>query len=165
MLKSQENQIKLAMEEIEKQHDENLKHHARYFKCEVTKLRGVAKARHEIFIKKVKKLEESVSLKVVELKSEITKEVAKLEQAYSTLHGKVDVISDVVAKLVEYNTSYSTKLDAKTEQDSKVFENMEEFMSSLKESLSKLHLSQQYYVSGINLKDDFIYWIEYQGGA
>ena len=50
MLNSQENWLKLCMEKIEQQHDERLKHHARTFEYEVTKLRDVAKERHEFFV-------------------------------------------------------------------------------------------------------------------
>ncbi|CAI9288750.1 unnamed protein product [Lactuca saligna] len=124
MLKSQENRLKIAMEKIEQQNVDQLKNHARNFEYEV------------------KKLEESINLKVAELKSEMNKGLEKLEKNYSTLHGKVNVIDDAIAKLVEYNTLYSTKLDAKTTQDSKVFEKLEEFLSSLKKSLSKVDLSR-----------------------
>ncbi|CAH1422081.1 unnamed protein product [Lactuca virosa] len=83
----------------------------------------------------IKKLEESVNLTVAELKPEMTKEVEKIEKNYSVLHGKVDVVADSITKLVEYNTSYSTKLNAKTEHDSKVFNKLEEFLSSIKDTL------------------------------
>ncbi|CAI9278664.1 unnamed protein product [Lactuca saligna] len=53
---------------------------------------------------------------------------------------KVDVVADAIAKLVEYNTSYSTKRDAKTELGSQVFAKLEEFLSSIKESISKADL-------------------------
>ena len=50
------------------------------------------------------------------------KEMENLEKNYSILHGKVDVIFEAIMKLVEYHTSFLTKLDAKLDQDSKVFE-------------------------------------------
>lgn len=59
-------------------------------------------------------MEQYVNLKVQELKSKISKEVEKIERNYSNLNCKVDVILDSIAKLVEYNTSYSTKLDVKS---------------------------------------------------
>ncbi|CAI9267456.1 unnamed protein product [Lactuca saligna] len=142
MLKSQENRLKLAMEKIEKQHGDRLKDHACNFENEVTKLHDIAKERHEIFLEQVKKLEDSVNLQVVELKSEMSKEVDKIEKNYSLLHGMDDVNVDAIKKLVEYKNLYSTKLDAKSEQDSKVFEKLEEFLGSLKESRSKVGLSQ-----------------------
>ena len=71
-----------------------------------------------------------------DLKEEMEKEVEKLEKSHYVLHGKVDIVADAIGKLVEYNFSYSTKLDLKTESDSKVFEKPEEFLSNIKESIS-----------------------------
>lgn len=124
-----------------------MKNQAQNFEYEIKKLRDAAKEHHKIFVHQVKMLEESVNLKVVGLKFEMMKKVEKIEKNYSIIHGKVDVIVDVIAKLVEFNNSYSTKFDAKTEQDTKVFEKLEEFLSNLKESLSKVDISQQSLVS------------------
>ncbi|CAI9272473.1 unnamed protein product [Lactuca saligna] len=117
-LKSQEHRLKIAMEQIQKQHVVRLKHHVQNFQYEVTKLCDVAKERYEIFVEQVKKVEDSV-----------------------------DAIVEAIKKLVEYNTLFSTKLEATTKTDSKVFEKMEEFLGSLKEYFSKLDLSQQSAVS------------------
>lgn len=135
------------MEQIKKQHDDRLKHHARNFEYKVTKLHDVAKERYVIFVEQVKKVEESVNLKVVELKLEMTKEVEKIEKNYSNLHGKVDVIANAITMLVEYHNSFSTKRDAKTDHDSKVFEKLEDLLGSLKESMSKIDISHQSVVS------------------
>ena len=83
----------------------------------------------------MKNVRESVNVKVAELKSEMSKEVAKLDQNYSTLQTKVDVIVDVVMKVVEYFNSLSTKIDSKIETDSKVFAKLDEILVSLKESI------------------------------
>ncbi|CAI9290984.1 unnamed protein product [Lactuca saligna] len=127
MVSFAETRLKLPLEQIEKQHDDHLKHHARNFEYKVTKLHDVAKERYVIFVEQVKKVEESVNLKVVELKLEMTKEVEKIEKNYSNLHGKVDVIPNAITMLVEYHNSFSTKLDAKTYRESKAFEKLEEF--------------------------------------
>lgn len=39
-------------------------------------------------------MEEFVNIKVAKLKSEMSKEVEKIEKNYSILHGKVDVIAN-----------------------------------------------------------------------
>lgn len=103
------------------------------------------------FFEHVDKVQKSVNLKVQELKSKISKEMEKIERNYSNLHCKVDVIFDFIAKLVEYNTSYSTKLDVKSESGSKVFDNLEEFLSGIKESVSQDVLSNQSSVSQENI--------------
>ncbi|CAH1434127.1 unnamed protein product [Lactuca virosa] len=46
-------------------------------------------------------------------------------------------------KRVEYNTTFSTNLDVKNGSDSKVFSKLDELWGSLKESKSKVDLSQQ----------------------
>ncbi|CAI9271532.1 unnamed protein product [Lactuca saligna] len=70
-------------------------------------------------------MKEFVDLKMVELKTEMAKEVEKIEKNYYVLHGKFDVILDVIAKMVEYNTSYLTKLDVKTEPHSQFISSIE----------------------------------------
>ncbi|CAI9294703.1 unnamed protein product [Lactuca saligna] len=99
MVKSQESRLKLAMDQIEKKHEERLKHHARNFEYEITKLCDVAKVYHEIIVEQFKKVHDSINL-------------------------KVDVLADAITKFMEYHTSFSTKLDAKSKQDSKVFEKL-----------------------------------------
>lgn len=75
------------------------------------------------------------------------KEVENLEKIYYILHGNINVIVDAITKLVQYHTSFSTKFNAKTEIDSKLFDKLEELLGSLKESMSNIDLSQQSFVS------------------
>ncbi|CAI9287903.1 unnamed protein product [Lactuca saligna] len=70
-------------------------------------------------------IEESVNVKVAELKYEMLKEVAKLDKNYSTLQNKVAVIVDDVKKVVEYLTSLYHTVDSKTKSDLKVFAKLE----------------------------------------
>ncbi|CAI9285142.1 unnamed protein product [Lactuca saligna] len=70
----------------------------------------------------------------------MSKEVDKFEQSYLSLHGKIDVVSKTIRKLLENYTSFSTK-------DSQVFTKMEEFVGSLKESILKMDTCHIYYVS------------------
>ncbi|CAI9286646.1 unnamed protein product [Lactuca saligna] len=140
MLKSQQSHLKLAMQQIEKQHEERLKNHAQSFEYEVTKIHDVAKEYYAIFVEQVKKVEEFVNLKVDKLKSKMPKKVDKLKKNYSTLHGMVNVIVDMITKLVVYHNSFSPKLDTNTDQDLKVFKKLEEFLESLKEYVLKIDL-------------------------
>ena len=71
----------------------------------------------DLAFEEVKEVEEFVKLKVVELKYEMSKVVAKLELNYSNLHSKMDVIVDAIKKLVEYNSLFSTTLEAQTTSD------------------------------------------------
>lgn len=89
MFKSQKNRLKTMMENIKQQHVERLKLHVSNFEYEISKLCDVAKVCNENFVERIKKVEESVNLKVAELKCEMTKEVEKTENNYSFLHGKV----------------------------------------------------------------------------
>ncbi|CAI9294643.1 unnamed protein product [Lactuca saligna] len=65
MLKSQENHLNSAMEQIEKQHVEQLKHHVQNFQYEVAKLHYVEKEHHKYFVELVKNVKEFVNLKVL----------------------------------------------------------------------------------------------------
>ena len=50
-------------------------------------------------------MKESVDQKMTELKSEMAKEVEKMEQNYTLLHRKVDVVDSTITKLFEFNTN------------------------------------------------------------
>lgn len=113
----------------------------------MTKLRDVAKERHVLFLEEVKRLEESIELKMEDLKSDMSKGMEKIELNYSSLRSKVNVLAEVVKNHVEYNTLFLTKLEAKTETNSKIFDKIEEFLESLKECSTKLDLFQQTFVS------------------
>ncbi|CAI9269573.1 unnamed protein product [Lactuca saligna] len=88
-----------------------------------------------------------MNLKMVELKLEMTKELSKIEKNSSDLHGKVNVLGDALAKSVEYNTIYSTTLDEKSPKDSKVFSQLEEFFTGVKDSITNVAISYKSYVS------------------
>lgn len=66
-----------------------------------------------------------------------------MDENQNLLHDKVDVISSVVTQLVEFDIEYMNQLAAKSEKDSKVFDQLEDFSSGIKESMSKVDLSQQ----------------------
>ncbi|CAH1440244.1 unnamed protein product [Lactuca virosa] len=144
---TQENHLRSLVESIEKQQVERPEVHAKCFEYDIQKPRDVAKEHHDLFVEKLKTMKESVDLKMAELKSEMAKEVDKIEKIYFVLHGKVDVATDPIVKLLDYNTTYSTNLDVKSDQDSKVFAKLEEFFSSIKESVSKIDISTQSTVS------------------
>lgn len=147
LLESQESCLRSMVEKNEKKQAERMKIHADEFEYMIKKLCGVLKEHHEIFVEQVKTIKESLDLKMMDLKAEMAKEVEKLEKSHFVLHGKVDIVADVIVKLVEYNYDYSTKLDVKTTSDSKVFEKLEEVLSSIKESVSQFALSNQSFVS------------------
>lgn len=86
---------------------------------------------------------ESLALKVSELKALISKEVMMMEENYNLLHGKVDVIVSAITRQVEFNNEYTKQFEARSEEDKKMFEKMEEFLSGIKETLSKFDLLNQ----------------------
>lgn len=103
-------------------------------------------------------MKEGVNRKVEEIQLEMSKEVVKLDQNYSNLHTKVDVIADAVTKVLESFNSLCTKVDSKLESDSKVFAKLEELLRSLKESLSKLEVSPSSSISQEFLSN-FVFFI------
>ncbi|CAI9261132.1 unnamed protein product [Lactuca saligna] len=113
------------------------------FYYEIHKLSDVEKEHHDTFVEQVMKLNEYVDHKVVELKSEIAKDFEMMEENYALLHSKVNVVANAITKLVDLNTNYSYKVDAKLEKGYQVFTKLEEFLSCIKESISKADLSNQ----------------------
>ncbi|CAI9263245.1 unnamed protein product [Lactuca saligna] len=155
MLKTHENRLKLDMEKIERQHEDRLKLHARNFEYEVQKLRSVAKECHILFVEEIKKVQEFVNAKVEYLKSEMLKEISKIEQSHSSLEGNIDIVVEAIKKLVEYYTSFASKSDVKTDSDSNVLDKLAEFLGSLKESLLKIATSHCISVSQDSLSQMF----------
>ncbi|CAI9304188.1 unnamed protein product [Lactuca saligna] len=135
------------MDQIKSQHEARLKRHADNFQYVVKDLREVAKEFHILFVEEVQKVEKVVKLQTEAIKIDMSNEIAKLDQNYSTLHYKVDVIVDVVTKDVEFYNCLNIEVDSKTAYDSKVFAKLEEFLGSLKESLSKINVSPSSSVS------------------
>lgn len=63
-------------------------------------MREVAKERHALFVQVVKRVQEDVNLKIEELRTKLAKDVATLDQSYYNLYKKVDIIADVITKMV-----------------------------------------------------------------
>ncbi|CAI9290737.1 unnamed protein product [Lactuca saligna] len=80
LLKSQEDRLKAAMEQIESNPEESVKHHVETFQNEFKVLHEVAKERHVLFVEEVKQVQEYVNLKVESLNSKMSKEVTKFER-------------------------------------------------------------------------------------
>lgn len=127
--------------EVDKKYQERLATRSRSFNQEITKLHGVAKSRHEIFMEKVTETKESLDLKVTEFQTLMSKEVKKLEDNYNLLHENFDFVAGATTRLVELNKDYSKDLKDKFEKDDKVFEKFEEFLSGIKDTLSKVDIS------------------------
>ncbi|CAI9292285.1 unnamed protein product [Lactuca saligna] len=99
----------------------------------VKELCEVAKERRILFVEEVKKVQDYVTLKVESLRSEMSKEVNKLEHSHLSLHTKLDVVTQAIHKVVENFTTFSTK----DSQDllSQMFSSLE---SNLKAELAPL---------------------------
>ncbi|CAI9287889.1 unnamed protein product [Lactuca saligna] len=120
MLKAQQLRLKALMEQID------------------TKTKKCLKHQSDSFVHL-----ENVSLKIEELRSEMTKEVVKLDNNYSHLNNEVDIVATIVTKVFEFHNSLPTKIDTKSEFDSKRFAKLEKLLGSLKELLLKLGSSPQ----------------------
>lgn len=94
-------------------------------------------------MEKVSATKESFDLKVAEIQSLMSKEVKQLEENYNLLHSKVHVIVGAVTCLVKFNNEYTKQLQANSEKDEKAFEKVEDFLSGIKDSLSRVELSNQ----------------------
>ncbi|CAI9293606.1 unnamed protein product [Lactuca saligna] len=117
-----------------------LKSQEHRLKYEIIDLHEVENVRHVLFVEEVKKVENSMNLKVESLKSTLLKEVTNFEQSHESLLTKLDVVIEAIHKLVEKFTSFLTK-------DAQVFTKMKDFSASLKDSISKLESSSKSSIS------------------
>ena len=85
----------------------------------------------------------------------MAKEIANIDQNYSNLHIKVDIVVDVVRKIVEFYNSLINKVDLKYDSDSKHFVKVEELLGNIKELISKLNVSPSSSVSQESLSKMF----------
>ncbi|CAI9279301.1 unnamed protein product [Lactuca saligna] len=85
----------------------------------------------------------------------MTKEVANVDQNYSNLHTKVDIVADVVTTIVEFYNLLINKVDLKFESESKHFVKLEEILGNVKELISKLDVSPSSLVSQESLSQMF----------
>lgn len=83
--------------------------------------RAVAKEKHILLVEAIKRVQEVVNLKLEEICFEMAKEVVKLDNDYSTLNMKVDIVVAAITKLVELYKSLLTKIDTNSDDDSKSF--------------------------------------------
>ncbi|CAH1450596.1 unnamed protein product [Lactuca virosa] len=126
---------------------EKLVFHSSGYDSEIQKLRDDAKAHHELFIVNVNEIKESLDVKVDEIKSWMSDEVKRIDKNYKELQGKFDVLAGALTRLVDFTTKYTKQLEAKSEKNAKRFEKIEKFLSSIKETLSKVDLSNQSSIS------------------
>lgn len=86
----------------------------------------------------MKKVCEDVKLKLNELLTDMAKEVAQIDRNYSSLSMKVDIIANVVTKVVELYNSLVPKLGSKSKFDGQCIAKIEELLGNFKELVSNL---------------------------
>lgn len=101
MLKAQELCLRNELDQMDRNNESCVKAQTSYFNHELKELNVVVKERHILFIQDVKKVCEDVNLKIEELRVDMAKEVAALTHDYSSLHTKLDIISDVFTNVVK----------------------------------------------------------------
>ncbi|CAI9290319.1 unnamed protein product [Lactuca saligna] len=148
MLKAQELRLRTTMDQTEKKYNELcVKAQSASFNHEIKELKAVAKERHIFFVQDVKKVREDVNLKIEELHSDVAKEVATLDQNYSSLHTKVDIIADVVTNVVKWYNTLLAKFDSKADSDAQEVAQLKEILNTLKESVSNLGSSSSSFLT------------------
>lgn len=121
MLKAQELQLKEMMDRIDKNNKMCVKLQSESFNHEVKDMREISKERHIFFGEAVKKVREDVNFKIEEIRQEMKKEVVNVYQNYSTLHNKMDIVVDAVKKIAKFTSTLFTKVDLKSNINSKEF--------------------------------------------
>ncbi|CAI9294195.1 unnamed protein product [Lactuca saligna] len=101
MIKSEELILHEAIDLVDKNNELRVKFQTSSLNNELKELRTVSKEIHVLFVPDVKTTCENVNLKIEELGVDMAKEILALGHNYSSLHSKVDIIVDVVTKVVE----------------------------------------------------------------
>lgn len=151
MLKTQELSLRNELEQMDRNNENRLKAQPWTFNEALKDLKADARERHVLFVKDVKTVHENVHLNIEELRMDMVKEVKTLDHNDFSLHNKVDIIVDVVTKIVETYNSLSPKVDKKAKIDSQSFEMFAKVMADLKELISKFSSS-----SSSMLTQDFL---------
>ena len=85
----------------------------------------------------MKKVREDVNFKLQELREDMSKEIASVQQDYSSLHQKVDIICDAVTKYVKMYESLSPQITQLSTSDSQSFVEVITLLKELKEFVVK----------------------------
>lgn len=132
LLKRQESQLYEAINDVDHNNEKRVKAQSSTFNSNLLDLKVVAKERHILFIQDVKKVCEDVNFKLQELREDMGLEIAVLQQDYSSLHQKVDLIADVVTKFVKLYEALNTKVDKMASDDVHSFSNINQLLVELK---------------------------------
>lgn len=132
LLKRQESQLYEAINDVDHNNEKRVKAQSSTFNSNLLDLKVVAKERHILFIQDVKKVCEDVNFKLQELREDMGLEIAVLQQDYSSLHQKVDLIADVVTKFVKLYEALSPKVERMVVDDAQSFLNTNLLLVELK---------------------------------
>ncbi|CAI9286399.1 unnamed protein product [Lactuca saligna] len=103
----------------------------------VKELTNVQKQRHTLFVMDVKKVREDGNLKLQDLRDDMVREVAVVQNDYATPHKKFDIICDVVTKYVTLCESLIPQITQLSTTDNQQFGEVISMLKDLKESVLK----------------------------
>ncbi|CAI9300099.1 unnamed protein product [Lactuca saligna] len=75
---------------------------------------------------------ENLNLKIEELGEDMAKEISALDNNYSSLHKKVDIIADTITKVLEWYNSLLSNVEKMAEDEVKSFGNIDKVLTELK---------------------------------
>ncbi|CAI9262773.1 unnamed protein product [Lactuca saligna] len=140
---------------MDKNNELKVKFQSNSFDVAFRDLKATAKSRHVLYVQDVKAVRENVNLNIQELHEDVTNEIATVDKNSSTLHNKVDVIVDAVAKAVELYSSLVLKFDNKARMDVTSFGNVDRLLQELKDLMSKYYSSKTSIVSPEFFNENF----------
>ncbi|CAI9272208.1 unnamed protein product [Lactuca saligna] len=132
LLKRQENHLHDAIQDADRNNEKRVKAQLSAFTSDLKELKAVAKERHILFIQDVTKVREYVNLKVQEIRKDMSKEIAVVQQDYASLNQKVDIIADVVTKFVKLYEALGPKVEQMSADEVKFFLNINQLLVELK---------------------------------
>ncbi|CAH1427604.1 unnamed protein product [Lactuca virosa] len=102
MVRDSESRILEKVDHIDQNNELRINSQNSKFIGDLKDLKTVAKEKHVIFVQDVKKVREDVNLQIRELREDMQKELASVQQDFASLGQKIDIICDAVTKLLGF---------------------------------------------------------------
>ena len=96
---------------MDRNNEKRVKAPSSTFNSNLLELKAIARERHILLVQDVKKVREYVNFKLQELREDMGREIAILQQDYSSINQKVDLIAYVVTKFVKLYEALHPKVE------------------------------------------------------
>ncbi|CAI9299544.1 unnamed protein product [Lactuca saligna] len=155
ILKCQKHRLHEAISDVDRNTEKRVKAQSLNFTYDLIELKVVAKGRHFLFIQDVKKVREDVNFKLQELREDMGKEIDVLQQDYSSLHQKVDIITDIVTMFSKLYEALGPRVEHMAVDDVQSFLSINQLLVLLKDLVLKTSMVSSLLITPMLLSQKF----------